>query len=256
MASKKIQIEPLTPMDIHKQEFKKRGLSGYDRHEVDSFLDRIVNDYGDALDQIADLKNEIVQLQGQADKFKKQVAEYHAIESKKQAIITEAKEKAQKIITDATIVADNKTAQALIDADYQRQQLETIKFDYERVKKEVAGYRNYIQELLQKAIANLADEKWQKALDHYFSTERFYPPDGSEPLTLTDADEEIDEDDEVDNEAGIEVNFEENIDDSHHSSQLIEGDSPNISFKAVDSTSMKHARDKDIVFSDNNKDNN
>ena len=32
-------------MDIHNEEFKKRGLSGYDRREVDSFLDEIIQDY-------------------------------------------------------------------------------------------------------------------------------------------------------------------------------------------------------------------
>ena len=49
-------------MDIHNKEFKSKGRNGYDRYEVDSFLDEIVDNYGDALDQIVDLKNEVVSL--------------------------------------------------------------------------------------------------------------------------------------------------------------------------------------------------
>ena len=33
----------LTPMDIHNKEFKHRGRNGYDRYEVDSFLDDVVD---------------------------------------------------------------------------------------------------------------------------------------------------------------------------------------------------------------------
>lgn len=51
----------LTPMDIHNKEFSTK-LRGYDSKQVDGFLDRIVDAYGDALDQIVDLKNENVEL--------------------------------------------------------------------------------------------------------------------------------------------------------------------------------------------------
>ena len=46
----------LTPMDIHNKEFKPRGRNGYDRYEVDNFLDEVVDNYGDALDEVVDLK--------------------------------------------------------------------------------------------------------------------------------------------------------------------------------------------------------
>lgn len=212
MANQKKQTNKLTPMDIHNEEFKKRGLSGYDRHEVDAFLDQIVDDYGDVLDENVDLKNQIVKLKSQIDELQAQVSKFNHNEAVAKAQIADAKVKAKQIISTATQQANNETAQAKVDTDYQKQQLETIKADYDRVKKEVAGYRRYIQELLQKAIENLEDEKWQKALDKYFSTERFYPPDGAEPIMLTDEEEVVDEDDdndnlEVDNDGDVEVNF-------------------------------------------------
>ena len=57
----------LTPMDIHNKEFSTK-LRGYDSKQVDSFLDRIVDAYGDALDQIVDLKNENVELKKKVEK--------------------------------------------------------------------------------------------------------------------------------------------------------------------------------------------
>ena len=60
----------LTPMDIHNKEFSTK-LRGYDSKQVDGFLDRIVDAYGDALDQIVDLKNENVELKKKVDKFEK-----------------------------------------------------------------------------------------------------------------------------------------------------------------------------------------
>ena len=60
----------LTPMDIHNKEFATK-LRGYDSKQVDSFLDRIVDAYGDALDQIVDLKNENVELKKCVEKYDK-----------------------------------------------------------------------------------------------------------------------------------------------------------------------------------------
>lgn len=74
MADKKTQ---LTPMDIHNKEFKSKGRNGYDRYEVDSFLDEIVDNYGDALDQIVDLKNEVVSLNSKIKDLQAQVDEYN-----------------------------------------------------------------------------------------------------------------------------------------------------------------------------------
>lgn len=254
MADKKTRIQKLTPMDIHNQQFKKRGLSGYDRREVDAFLDKVVNNYGDALDETVDLKNQVVELKDQVENLQDQVTIYQHNEDEAKRQIVEAKNKAQQIIANATQQADNDVEQARLDKDYERQQLETIKSDYERVKKEVAGYRNHIKDLLQRLIDNLDDEQWQKALDKYFSTERFYPPDGAEPIELTDEEEVVDEDDEdedVDNGPEIEVNFEQ---DDSTSPQPMVGDSPNTKvIKGRESNNIQVQQGPTIIFPDDNK---
>ena len=266
MADEKKETQKLTPIKIHNKEFKKRGLSGYDRHEVDSFLDQIINDYGDVLDQNVDYKNKIIQLQDRVSNLQKQVAQYQQNENATKEAINNAKIKAERIINDATVQANNVTEQAKIDTDYQRQQLETIKSDYERVKKETSGYRRYIQELLQKAIENLNDEKWQKALDQYFDTERFYPPDGAEPIMLTDEDEDVDEDDddddtdeededfEVDNDTDDEVNFEQDSEETNNSPQPMTGDSPSIeTVNDDDAAADNNSGGTTIIFPDDYK---
>lgn len=266
MADEKKETQKLTPIKIHNKEFKKRGLSGYDRHEVDSFLDQIINDYGDVLDQNVDYKDKIIQLQDQVSNLQKQVAQYQQNENATNEAINNAKINAERIINDATVQANNATEQAKIDTDYQRQQLETIKSDYERVKKEVSGYRRYIQELLQKAIENLNDENWQKALDQYFDTERFYPPDGAEPIMLTDEDEDVDEDEddnideddededfEVDNDTDNAVNFEQESEEENNSPQPMTGDSPSIETVDNKDTEVNKNYGTTIIFPDDYK---
>lgn len=255
MADEKKESQKLTPLEIHNKEFKKRGLSGYDRREVDSFLDQIINDYGDALDQTVDLKNEIVHLQEQVSDLQKQVKQYKQNEDATKEAVGNAKIQAERIINDATVQANNTTEQAKIDTDYQRQQLETIKSDYERVKKEASGYRSYIQDLLQKAIENLNDENWQKALDKYFDTERFYPPDGAEPIMLTDEDEDVDEDEEVEVDNGIddEVNFEQDTEEDNNSPKPMTGDSPSVETVNNEDTSSNNGSGTTVIFPDDYK---
>ena len=114
----------LTPMDIHNKEFSTK-LRGYDSKQVDGFLDRIVDAYGDALDQIVDLKNENVELKKKVDKFEKVKdsineslisAQENAEEIKKrtnkeeQEIIQKANQDADEIVNKARDEGEKKRA--------------------------------------------------------------------------------------------------------------------------------------------------
>lgn len=187
----------LTPMDIHDKEFKRRGRNGYDRYEVDSFLDQIVDDYGDVLDQTVDLKNKVVSLNQEVDNLQEQknqlqneLSQYANKEQEVNDALISAQESANKIKSDAKeeaekLLADAKN-QAATDTSYERQQTETLSSDYDRLKQEVGQFRNQVKSMLQKQIDNLDDDNWQQALDKYFDTARFYPEDGSEPIETVD----------------------------------------------------------------------
>lgn len=236
MANEKEQVKRLTPIDIHDQEFKKRGRHGYDRFEVDSFLDKIVDDYGDTLDENNDLKNQIYSLQQQNKKLTAIANEY---QGQKQQI-TAAQElikKAQQEANEKMAAAEKEIAQhrqeaqhqAQIDLDYEKQQQDTIQYDYERLKEQVAEFRKHIQGQLQAEIVRLNDEDWQKELDKYFHTERFYTETG-EPVAMVDPDDKDAEDEEVDNEGSDEVDSGEEIEEPDEDadgegSQVMTGDS-------------------------------
>ncbi|MCJ2171938.1 DivIVA domain-containing protein [Lactobacillus kefiranofaciens] len=206
MADKETQ---LTPMDIHNKEFKSRGRNGYDRYDVDSFLDQIVDDYGDALDQVVDLKNEIVSLNEKMGHLQEQVDEYN---DKKKSLnktmisVQEMKEQAKSVLDDAR-------KQAVTDTDYQRQQKDVIESDYKRLKKQIGEFRSHMQAMLQEEIDNLNDDEWQHALDKYFHTERFYPGGGAEPLSSATDDDDEEEDLDLDDE-DIDIDDENDVNSS------------------------------------------
>ena len=218
MADKETQ---LTPMDIHNKEFKRRGRNGYDRLEVDSFLDQIVDDYGDTLDQVVDLKNEVVSLnkkltdlQEKVDDYQDQVNEYNEKKRSLNKSLISAQQTADEMREKAEaeakqIIADAKK-QAEDNINFQKHQQDTISTDYMRVKEQVSEFRSNIQEMLQTEIDNLNDEKWQHALDDYFNLERYYPDDGSEPVSDDDVDVE---DEDVDNDDENDVNSSQGPDD-------------------------------------------
>ncbi|BDR60405.1 DivIVA domain-containing protein [Lactobacillus xylocopicola] len=259
MANKKTQVKRLTPIEIHKKEFKKRGLSGYDRREVDGFLDHIVDDYGSILDENTDLKNELYQIKSELNDYKKQAITLQQTDQTVKDTIAKAQLRAQDILNEAAIRANNVTAQAKADTDYQQQQLEGLRADYDRVKREVAGYRNNLKEMLQEIMDNLDDERWQKALDKYFGTERFYPSDGGEPVFMADGDADAEEDDddsgiEFDNDEDNEVNFGEDTAEDDEGPRPIDGDSPNLEMNNLQTdVSVTNNSGPTIVFPEDYK---
>lgn len=258
-------------MDIHNKDFKSRGRNGYDRYEVDSFLDEIVDDYGDALDQIVDLKNEIVSLNSKIKDLQTQVDKYN--DEKKSFISArqasdEIKEKAEE---EAKSIVANAKKQAETDINYQKQQKEVISKDYKRVKEQVSEFRSRIQTMLQEEIDNLNDDQWQHELDEYFHLQRFYPGNGAEPIDVSPETEEeefareaaLDEED-IDNYDEDDVNSSqapddlsaETLDDSDDEDAVpkpMTGDSPShetINVKPDDATSKLGST---IVFPDDYK---
>lgn len=205
----------LTPMDIHNKEFKHRGRNGYDRYEVDSFLDDVVDSYGDALDQVVDLKNKVVSLNKKVEDMQAQVDEYSNMKKSlisDQQTVDQLKGNAE---AEAKRILDDAKKQAQTEVGYQKQQQEVISNDYKRLKKQIGEFRSHMQAMLQDEINNLNDETWQHALDEYFHTERFYPGNGAEPIGEEEeiANEAAIDDEDVDNDDVNDVNSSQEPDD-------------------------------------------
>ena len=99
-------------MDIHNKEFKYRGRSGYDRYEVDSYLDQIVDSYGDALDEVVDLKNQNVTLTEQVHQLEQKLADFEQKRSELNEVLISAQKSAKKLIQ--IINVNNKKLLSLI----------------------------------------------------------------------------------------------------------------------------------------------
>lgn len=260
----------LTPMDIHNKEFSTK-LRGYDSKQVDGFLDRIVDAYGDALDQIVDLKNENVELKKKVDKFEKVKdsineslisAQENAEEIKKrtnkeaQEIIQKANQDADEIVNKARDEGEKKRA------DLQKQ-YDTLNHDYELLKAKVEDFREAVQGMLKDQIKELSDSDWQYYLDKYYGRSRLYPADGSQPLEddpIPDGpvDDEVPAEEttsaisEVDNDTVNEVN---SVQEKEDNTELLDGEnSVKESMHATEESSER--RDGPvIIFPDDVKDN-
>ena len=234
----------LTPMDIHDKEFTLRGRKGYDRYEVDSFLDQIVDDYGDCLDNNVDLKNENVALK---DKVKELESEVNRLDELRKSINDEvlkaqkdASELRQKAQEDAKKIIEDAKNQAASENQSLVYQNDTLRNDYQRLKTQVADFRYKIRAKLQKQIEALDDNTWQYYLDEATNVERIYPSDGGEPIPISSLPT-------VDNNSQSGVNLEH---DKRTDEDISEPS------QKEDNQENKNDSDVTIVFPDDYKDDN
>jgi cell division initiation protein len=115
-------MQKITPVDIQHKSFKK-ALQGYDRAEVDAFLDEVIETFEDEAQQRAALEAEIADL-------KERVSHFKAME-----------ESLQNTLVLAQRTADEVKASAHKEADLIREQ---ARLSNER---EIAGYSNTISDV-------------------------------------------------------------------------------------------------------------
>lgn len=84
----------LTPMDIHNKEFRKKLVGGYDRNDVDEFLDRVIQEFEQNLRQVQELKEQVQHLE-------RQLEQYRALEDTLNRTLVAAQETADDIKANA-----------------------------------------------------------------------------------------------------------------------------------------------------------
>ncbi|KRL67910.1 DivIVA domain-containing protein [Companilactobacillus versmoldensis] len=162
----------LSPVEIHNKEFDRK-FRGYDREEVDNFLDQVVNDYDLALQQNTQLQKELKQTQSQlkyftdmkdalnqsilvaqdaADKVKSNA------EKEAQVISEEAQTKARELLDQST----EKSNQILEDASDKARQV-TIQTD--DLKGKTSAFRATVQKMLQQQMDYVESPEWNKMLE-------------------------------------------------------------------------------------------
>ena len=122
----------ITPMDIEQQEFT-RSFRGYNEEEVDDFLDKIVKDY-------EELINENVRLNEEIEKMQEKLKEFSEIEETLRSALLNAQKSAEdmkgRVESEAKIIIEKAEmeAKALKQQVFQREDL---------VKSEIDNLRRY-----------------------------------------------------------------------------------------------------------------
>jgi cell division initiation protein len=141
----------ITPLEIENKEFAK-SLRGYNQEEVDEFLDRIILDLQQILDENARLKEEIHELKSDVEQHKKsEVTMVSTLESAKKLMndISESAEKRAEIII----------RNAEMDADVLRrdaaESVSRMTEEGEKLKEKVTGFRARYRQLLEDELNRL-----------------------------------------------------------------------------------------------------
>ena len=153
---------PLTPMDIHNQEFSK-VFRGYDEDEVNEFLDQIIKDYELVLREKKEIEQKLEETYERLGHFTNiegtlnksiLVAQEAAEEVKRNAqkeaklIIKEAEKNADRIVNDSLLKARK------------------IAVEIEELKKQSKVFRMRFKMLVEAQLDLLDNEDWDHLLDY------------------------------------------------------------------------------------------
>ncbi|MFB5660638.1 DivIVA domain-containing protein [Alteribacillus sp. HJP-4] len=149
---------PLTPLDIHNKEFT-RGFRGYDEDEVNEFLDQVIKDFENVIQEKNELFTKVNELEERLEHFSnieqtlnksilvaQESAEEVRRSSKKesQLIVKEAEKNADRIINDAL----NKSRK--------------IELEIEELKKQASVYRMRFKMLIEAQMEMLHNDDWDE----------------------------------------------------------------------------------------------
>lgn len=155
---KEVAKVPLTPIDIHNKEFSQ-SFRGYDRDEVNEFLDQVMKDYEIVIREKNELDRKLNELEEKLGHFTnieetlnksiliaQETAEELTSNAKKEAklIIKEAEKNADRIVNDA------------LDKS-RRIQLET-----EELKNQGKVFRARLRTLVQAQLDMIENEDWEE----------------------------------------------------------------------------------------------
>ncbi len=148
----------LTPLDIHNKEFKT-VLRGYDRNEVDEFLDLIIKDLEQIFKESAELKDRNQTLQEQLEHYHDLEQTLHnalvVAQETAEEVKASAKREAQLIIREAEMKAER-----LVDEAIAKVRRMTAELD--EMRKQAAVFRSRLVNLLKAQLEMLDSEDWEE----------------------------------------------------------------------------------------------
>ncbi|HEC93396.1 MAG TPA: DivIVA domain-containing protein [Candidatus Atribacteria bacterium] len=122
----------ITPMDIEQQEFS-RSFRGYNEEEVDDFLDKIVKDYEELINENNRLNEEI-------ERMKERLKEYSEIEESLRSALLSAQKSAEEVKKNVENEAKMIIEKAKMEAEIIKQQASQKE---DEIKNEIDNLRRY-----------------------------------------------------------------------------------------------------------------
>ncbi|MFS0574331.1 DivIVA domain-containing protein [Sporosarcina sp. 179-K 3D1 HS] len=158
----------LTPLDIHNKEFG-RGFRGYDEDEVNEFLEQLVKDYENILEENKQLKEKLKQSQ-------EQISHFNTIEETLQKSILIAQEAAEDVrrnsMKESKLIVKEaeKNADRIINEALTRAR--KISVEIEDLKKQSKVFRNRFKMLIEAQLDLINMDDWDQLLVYEMETER------------------------------------------------------------------------------------
>ena len=122
----------ITPMDIEQQEFS-RSFRGYNEEEVDDFLDKIVKDYEELINENNRLNEEI-------ERMRERLKEYTEIEESLRSALLSAQKSAEEVKKNVENEAKMIIEKAKMEAEIIKQQASQKE---DEIKNEIDNLRRY-----------------------------------------------------------------------------------------------------------------
>ena len=158
----------LSPLDIHNKEFSNKWR-GYDEDEVNEFLEQVLKDYENVLEENKSLKADLTQTQAQ-------ISHFNSIEETLQKSILTAQEAAEDVRRNAMkesklIVKEaEKNADRIVNEALSRAQ--QISLEIEDLKKQSKVFRNRFKMLIEAQLDLVSTDDWEELFEYEVDAER------------------------------------------------------------------------------------
>lgn len=148
----------ITPMDIEQQEFT-RSFRGYNEEEVDDFLDKIVKDY-------EELINENVRLNEEIEKMQEKLKEFSEIEETLRSALLNAQKSAEemkgRVESEAKIIIEKAEleAKSLKQQVFQREDL--VKNEIDKLRRYKFTFKEKFKSMLNLYLKMIENEEFEE----------------------------------------------------------------------------------------------
>lgn len=157
----------LSPLDIHNKEFNNKW-QGYDKDEVNEFLEQVMKDFENLLEENKSLKSNLSQSASQ-------ISHFNSIEETLQKSILTAQEAAEDVRRNAAkeskliIKEAEKNADRIVNEALSRAQ--QISLEVEDLKKQSKVFRNRFKMLVEAQLDLLKADDWDELFDYEIDSE-------------------------------------------------------------------------------------